>query len=125
MKFSTSRAIRKQLSEDSKRSAKKMEKFILEAIVSLQQLPDIQVVCNSEQYCALVDNTSAIKQHIRALEKLRNQIIRTLNRSTRLAYPTVAQAQAATKKYGREVKRYTKGLVTKAKALPQVRYQCS
>jgi hypothetical protein len=125
VKFSTSRAIKEQLSQDSKRSAKKMQKYILEAMVSLEQLPDIQVVCSSEQYCVLVDNSGPIKQHIQALSKLRNQIIRALNRGTRLAYPTFEQAQVATKKYGREVKRYTKGLITKANALPQVRFQCS
>ena len=124
-KFSQSRAVRKKMSQDTARSKKKMDKYIRDAIVSLQQLPDVQIVCATEQFCAQVDNSAAIKQHIRALNLLRGQIIRSLNRATRLAYPTVAEAQAATKKYGREVKSYAKKLIAKAKALPPTRNQCS
>jgi len=122
---SSLRPARKQLSQDAKRSAEKMQKLIKEALASLAQLPDSQVMCSSEEYCTVIDNSAAIKRHIRALEKLRSQIIRAVNQGTRLAYAKAAKAQAEGKRYGSQVKRYTKGLISKAKALPSARYECS
>lgn len=120
----TSTDKRKALRNVRKGPQRKMARYVEEAHVALAQLPEVAVLCATEEFCYAVDNTAALNQHINAVLKLRNTITRVLNRSTRLVFPTVEIARKRTKKFGREVRRFGKELVNEAKKFPPNQFVC-
>ncbi len=121
----TNKTLGKRLALSAKKSEKKMDKYILEATVALNALPKVVLICPlDEPGCTSIDHSALIEQHRRAVIKLRQLVIRMLNRATRLVYGGTVKARKATSAHGKGARRISKGLVADADALPKYHSEC-
>jgi hypothetical protein len=118
------KGLEQRLIKSSKRVDPKMKILIKRATQSLDQLPDVMLVCPDSPVCAAVDNTARIIEYRAAVYELAGVIIRTLNRATRLVAPSFAVAQARTKGFGKAVRKIRDDLRAKADQLPKTQSFC-
>jgi hypothetical protein len=118
-------ALGRRLQQSWKRADKKIKKLIKQCTQTLDQLPQVMLICPNSPLCKAVDNTEHIEVYIKAVRFLGGAVIRVLSRATRPVFPTVAQAKAHTKEYGIAVRTATAGLIEKAQTLPRTASFCA
>jgi hypothetical protein len=118
-------ALGKRLQVSAQRAAKKMNLYIEQAMVQLNQLPNTMLLCPELPSCVSVDNTDPINQYTHAIRHLRAIGSRSLNRGSRLVASSVAQANKITARLGRNIKRTAKQLLDIAATLPKTQSVCA
>ena len=115
-----------RLRRSAKNADPKMRKLIKRSTQTLDQLPQIMLICPNSPLCSSVDNTAQIQVYIESVQQLGNMVVRLLNRATRLPLGLpLTQVRARTQEYGRTIKATTSSLLNKVQQIPKSSSYCA
>lgn len=118
------KSLGKRLAASRIRADKRYTLLVSQARAAIEQLPDVFLSCTNNPLCSAVDNSVTIAKYVKAVTGLAQSEIRTLNRGSRLVFPSIAQARKVTKPSGKAIKSERKRLIGIALAIPPAQSMC-